>query len=328
MAAMAHRRYAEIMRDVEGLINRHIAHQRAGTQDRSKLKLLVPSVGTFFTPLNLEDAFIYQDKQRFISSRRFVPPSFNDIRLILNTAQVIGLFKGGPLNLVTFDGDVTLYDDGESLTPGNPVIPRILGLLQWGTRIGIVTAAGYTDASRYYGRLHGLLDAIRDSKELTSAQKQNLVVMGGESNYLFKFDIERPNLLTFVPREEWTLEEMKGWTDEDVKELLDTAEVALRDAVKCMQLNALVLRKERAVGGNDVFVDIGDKSWGVLACQRFFGGIDGGKSLHVGDQFLSAGANDFKARLVCTTAWIASPAETVQLLDEIYIHSGRQCGES
>jgi hypothetical protein len=47
-------------------------------------------------------------------------------------------------------------------------------------------------------------------------------------------------------------------------------------------------------GGNDVFLDIGDKSWGVLACQRFFGGIDGSKTLHVGDQFLSAGANDFK----------------------------------
>jgi IMP and pyridine-specific 5'-nucleotidase len=42
--------------------------------------------------------------------------------------------------------------------------------------------------------------------------------------------------------------------------------------------------------------------------------------LHVGDQFLSAGANDFKARLVCTTAWIASPAETVDLLDELAAH--------
>lgn len=51
------------------------------------------------------------------------------------------------------------------------------------------------------------------------------------------------------------------------------------------------------------------------------GGIEGRKTLHVGDQFLSAGANDFKARLACTTAWIASPAETVQLLDEIFWHS-------
>jgi IMP and pyridine-specific 5'-nucleotidase len=70
-------------------------------------------------------------------------------------------------------------------------------------------------------------------------------------------------------------------------------------------------------GGNDVFVDIGDKSWGVRVCQGFFHGIDASKTLHVGDQFLSAGANDFKARLACTTAWIANPAETVALLDEI-----------
>lgn len=45
-----------------------------------------------------------------------------------------------------------------------------------------------------------------------------------------------------------------------------------------------------------IFVDIGDKSWGVMACQRYFGGIEGKRSLHVGDQFLSAGANDFKVK--------------------------------
>ena len=70
-------------------------------------------------------------------------------------------------------------------------------------------------------------------------------------------------------------------------------------------------------GGNDVFVDIGDKSFGVRVCQSFFHGIEGSKTLHVGDQFLSVGANDFKARSACTTAWIANPRETVQLLDEI-----------
>ena len=70
-------------------------------------------------------------------------------------------------------------------------------------------------------------------------------------------------------------------------------------------------------GGNDVFVDIGDKSWGVLGCQKFLGGVPAEKTLHVGDQFLSAGANDFKTRSACTTAWIANPAETVALLDEL-----------
>ena len=52
-------------------------------------------------------------------------------------------------------------------------------------------------------------------------------------------------------------------------------------------------------GGNDVFVDIGDKSWGVRACQLYFGDISSSKTLHVGDQFLSAGANDFKVCLLC-----------------------------
>lgn len=78
-------------------------------------------------------------------------------------------------------------------------------------------------------------------------------------------------------------------------------------------------------GGNDVFVDIGDKSWGVCVCQKYFGStvdaegesIKGDRTLHVGDQFLSAGSNDFKARVVGTTAWIASPTETVELLDEL-----------
>ncbi|RQM07128.1 hypothetical protein DH86_00003471 [Scytalidium sp. 3C] len=81
---------------------------KIGLQGQSKLKLLVPSIGNFFTRLPLEDAFRYQDSKRFISSRRFVPPSFNDVRLILNTAQVMGLLRTGPLELATFDGDVTL----------------------------------------------------------------------------------------------------------------------------------------------------------------------------------------------------------------------------
>ena len=85
-----------------------VAHQDVGLHSQSKLKLLVPSVGTFFTRLPLAAAFKYQDRKRFISSRRFVPPSFNDIRLILNTAQLMGITSAGPLDLATFDGDVTL----------------------------------------------------------------------------------------------------------------------------------------------------------------------------------------------------------------------------
>ncbi|KAJ5198699.1 uncharacterized protein N7498_007816 [Penicillium cinerascens] len=358
VAADTHQRYAEIMRDVENLINDHIQHHQRDAPGKSKLKLLVPTVGYFFTRLHLEDAFNYQDEHRFISRRRFVAPSFNDIRLILNSAQLLGLVRSSEVELVTFDGDVTLYDDGACLNPDNPVIPRILRLLERGCKVGIVTAAGYEEAPKYYGRLQGLLDAVHDSKTLTPSQKEGIIVMGGESNFLFRFDQDSESRLTYVSRKEWLLDEMRAWRDDDIKQLLDIAEDSLRACASNLGLPAAVLRKDRAVGvypvngvridrelleetvlvvqntverstvgsrlpfcafngGNDVFVDIGDKSWGVRACQQYFGGIDPSKTLHIGDQFLSAGANDFKARLASTTAWIASPAETVELLDEL-----------
>ncbi|KAK5718409.1 IMP 5'-nucleotidase [Elasticomyces elasticus] len=364
MVVNAQARYGQIMLDMEGMIEEHIASQKTpGTM--SKLKLLVPSVGVFFTPLPLKAAFDFQDKKRRMSSRRFVAPSFNDVRLVLNTGQVMALVQRSKLELVTFDGDVTLYDDGETLTPDNPCIPRILELLRKGTRIGIVTAAGYTDPSGYYNRLWGLLDTMATSED-SAKLEHRLVVMGGESNFLFTYTSAAPHKLVPVPLKEWQLPEMSTWTEENVEALLDVGEAALKDCVECLGLPVQVLRKERAVGifpskgirlsreqleetvlvvqrvletseagkripfcafngGNDVFVDVGDKSYGVMACQRYFGGIEGGKTLHVGDQFLSAGANDFKARLACTTAWIASPAETCTLLDEIeHLGTGEQ----
>ena len=239
--------------------------------------------------------------------------------------------------LVTFDGDVTLYDDGQCLVSSSPVIPNILALLARDINIGIVTAAGYTDGARYFERLHGLLEAIRDSEVLTKKQKESLIILGGESSYMFQSaPEEEPTLLRAVARDTWALEEMKAWTEGDINHLLDLAETALRDSVVAMRLNAVVLRKERAVGivhgnvggrfareqleeavlavqrtlemtevgqrlpfcafngGNDVFVDIGDKRLGVLCCQTFFGQVTGKQTLHIGDQFLSAGHNDFK----------------------------------
>ena len=347
-----------------------VAHQARINVIPSKLKLLVPPIGNFFTRLPLEAAFKFQDRKRFISSRRFVSPSFNDVRLILNTAQLMAVTTQSTLKLATFDGDVTLYDDGQSLEPASPIISRMIDLMHKNVKIGIVTAAGYTTADRYYARLHGLLDAIAQSTVLTPQQRQNIVIMGGEANYMFEFSPTSPHLLAPVPQERWLTAEMSTWSDASIKALLDVAEAALGDCIKTMSLPATLMRKDRAVGiipsdpsvripresleetvlvvqkilelsvggtdrnnkivpfcafngGRDVFVDIGDKSWGVSVCQDWFGGKGGNRSikpeetLHVGDQFLSAGSNDFKARSVATTAWIASPTETVDLLDEL-----------
>jgi len=344
-----------------------VVHQKNGTHGRSKLKLLLPTIGVFFTPLMLKNAFGYQDEIRRISSRRFVAPSFNDIRLILNTAQIMGvLAQHESFELITFDGDLTLYNDGACLLPDNPVIPRILRLLSQGVKVAIITAAGYDRSERYYERLGGLLESIKLNVQAEKLVDPTFIVVGGESNYVYKFDMDSSEtLLRQVPRATWMLDEMRAWSDTDMQALLDIAEGALRDCISTLSLSAEVLRKERAVGiiprtepgtrkftreqleetvlvaqqvveaslpgrripfcafngGNDVFVDIGDKAWGVRVCQKYLGGIDGSRTLHVGDQFLSAGSNDFKARTACTTAWIANPAETVQLLDELAIHS-------
>jgi hypothetical protein len=53
------------------------------------------------------------------------------------------------------------------------------------TKIGIVTAAGYLEAEKYYGRLHGLLEAVAVSEALTPKQKQNLIVMGMSASLPF-----------------------------------------------------------------------------------------------------------------------------------------------
>jgi len=66
------------------IVNKLVAHQRENTPLRSKLKMLVPTIGIFFTPLPLREAFLTTEPQRAISQRRFVAPSFNGILRLLD----------------------------------------------------------------------------------------------------------------------------------------------------------------------------------------------------------------------------------------------------
>lgn len=212
----------------------------------------MPTVGGFFTPLPLEDAFKYQDSRKRISSRRFVAPSFNDVRAVLNTAQCMSIAHDGPLRLVTFDGDLTLYDDGESLEPANPVIDRILQLLRRGTYIGIVTAAGYSDPTGYVSRLWGLLRAVHHAEVEGVLKDPKLVIIGGECNYLCIHDglqqgTDEP-VLKMIPRDDWVLSEMKTWDTKKMQRLLDVAEEALQICMDTLGLDGTILRKEYAIG--------------------------------------------------------------------------------
>ena len=123
----------------------------------------------------------------------------------MNSAQLIALVKSGPLELVTFDGDVTLYPDGGVLERGDAVVERLLGLLRRRVNVGVVTAAGYADGGGYEGRLKGLLKGVEElDGDGWGASRGDLIVMGGESSYLFRYeDDAEEGYLGYVDRDRW-----------------------------------------------------------------------------------------------------------------------------
>ena len=416
IALECRKRYLEIFQDVERLIDHTIAVDKLNLPHRSesRLRKLVPSLGKFFTPLPLVEAFHIEDDRRRISQRRLVSPLFNDVRMILNSAQVLALTKlyqkeESRLKLVTFDGDVTLYEDGQSLLQDAPVVSRLVKLLSLGLFVGVVTAAGYPGelgAQHYYSRLAGLIDRITLDESLTMDQRENLLVMGGESNYLFRYSNEKKNL-SLVPSDQWLLPNMIKWDINKIEHIMASTEHHMKHLrLKFnIQDKTTIIRKERSVGiipnpgekilrehleelviscsdrvaevlstlyneprrrsvvgsqsnttsasvgyseneikvcafngGSDVWVDIGDKSLGVESLQVYLCKdvkhhqicpIQKSESLHIGDQFASLGANDFKARLSACTVWIANPRETVDILDDLIAgFDGKNKGEN
>ncbi|KAJ1981072.1 IMP 5'-nucleotidase [Dimargaris verticillata] len=242
-------RYAEVMTQVEELVNEHIAMQAKGLEKYSRLRRLVPTVGTFFTPLPLRESFLYANSKHAIASRKYVPPSFNEIRRILNTAQIRA--SAPHLRFITFDGDMTLYPDGQTFAADSMLITQIVGLLQRGITVAIVTAAGYgSNAARYQERISGLLQGMAGTINsghplLTADQATQFYVVGGECNYLFRCTPEFT--LRYIPDHEYE-SKLRAWNDDDIQRFLTVAEANLRQCVHDMKLDAQVLRKERAVG--------------------------------------------------------------------------------
>ncbi|WPK23128.1 hypothetical protein PUMCH_000353 [Australozyma saopauloensis] len=398
-------RYLEVFEDVEKLIEDTIlldeVHKDPHHVARSRLRQLVPTVGKFFTKLPLREAFLIEDKKRLISRRNLVSPSFNDIRSILNTAQVLALTNntsGSKVRLMTFDGDVTLYEDGKNLSLDSPLVSCLVRLLANDLYVAVVTAAGYPGhqgALSYQSRLNGLIEQLKTSTALSDRQKNNFLIMGGESNYLFRYD-SKIGGLRFIDGDEWYLPLMRSWDQSKILETMDVCHEHIVHLQKKFRLDddakTKIIRKERSLGiipvegykisreileemvlsvlarlnevlflqksqgihlfhktneelpepsgqmedhdiracafngGADVWVDIGDKSLGVAALQQYLYStstrkdkklISHSESLHIGDQFASVGANDFKARLSACTVWISSPRETEEILEEL-----------
>ncbi|KAL6780644.1 hypothetical protein ACKKBF_B12340 [Auxenochlorella protothecoides x Auxenochlorella symbiontica] len=324
----------EVMQKVEQWALEHHRSPRS-----SRLKRMVPSLGSFFTPLRLVDAFMEYDEFFALSRRHFIPPNFAELRHILNIAQIHA--SATSLRLVTFDADGTLYADGAHMQHDNEMIGHVIDLMRAGVHVAIVTAAGYpNEPERFEERFDGLLAALRYQPK---AVVNRFHVMGGECNYLLRVDRGR---LAFVPDSEWKSEFMASWREDDIHELLETAERLLLEGAERLRLPVSVVRKERAVGvvptaptiyevleelaltvhagllagptpnlpfcafngGNDVFVDVGNKSIGLEALMRYVG-VGPDQALHAGDRFTDSG-NDVATRDCCSIIWVANPEET------------------
>ena len=325
----------EVMQKVERWVDEHRRDPRA-----SRLRRMVPTVGSFFTPLRLVNAFLEYDEFFALSRRQYVHPNFAEMRHILNIAQLHASREG--LRLVTFDADGTLYADGAHMEHDNAMIRLIIQLMRANVHVAIVTAAGYPGApERFEQRVEGLLAAFRAlnvPKEVTD----RFHIMGGECNYLLRVGPGKDRRLEFVPDEEWKSTFMMSWSERDIQKLLKDAEALLLEGATRLRLPVTVMRKERAVGviptaptiyevledlaitvqsrldsplpfcafngGNDVFVDVGNKSLGLESLMSHLA-FTPAEVLHVGDRFTESG-NDSATRDCCSILWVANPEET------------------
>ncbi|KAI3438181.1 hypothetical protein D9Q98_000618 [Chlorella vulgaris] len=324
----------EVMQKMERWIVEHRKDPRS-----SRLRRMVPTIGSFFVPLKLVDAFNEYDEFFALSRRQYVPPNFAELRHILNIAQVH--CSAQTLKLVTFDADGTLYADGHHIEHDNEMIRHIITLMRSNVHVAIVTAAGYPGApERFEQRVEGLLAAFRQLN-LSKSITDRFHIMGGECNYLLR--VSGPDKrLQFVPDGEWKSKVMRGWTPQRCEALLDDAERLLLESAHRLRLPVEVIRKERACGvvptvptiyevleelaitvqaqlssdlpfcafngGNDVFVDVGNKSLGLEALMNYLK-LSPAEVLHVGDRFSDTG-NDSATRDCCSILWVANPEET------------------
>ncbi|CAD7932161.1 unnamed protein product [Amoebophrya sp. A25] len=258
---------------VEELVKEHVE-----LQDDSKLTRILPDVSPMLAPLKLRDAFAIYNKKYRITNRRFVAPSFNEIRHIVNLATVLGL---PGLKLMTFDGDGTLYVDQKNFDDLF-LAQQLLELLQSGVAVALVTAANYgLQGHKYEIRLRGLLDFFA-AKKVSPELCRNFFVVAGESGYLLRLaavkeevstakangngvdsetphkagggdDKEKPTKMKTVykivgAQDEWHYYNRGGNCTPNMKLVLDRCEETLRNGVKDMNMSAQILRKPTSVG--------------------------------------------------------------------------------
>jgi IMP and pyridine-specific 5'-nucleotidase len=291
----------EVFQVIQDMIAEHVMDA-----DDSRLRKLLPSINRIFLPLDLVRAVKEYDTRKHLLARKRVPPTFKEVRHILNLATVHAI--ASKLKLVTFDADDTIYEDGGTISATSGMVKVIVELLRRGVVVSLVTAAGYPgNPGRYEERLRGILDAL---ESCTKEERARFLVMGGECNYLLetytKASCGGKVFLRDIDGHLWKDGRGVRWLEDDITELLDSAEKTLRETTQVLHMEAMILRKERAIGivnttskrytyedleeicltlqhelkhcnvpfcafngGNDVWVDVGNKALGIQALQKY-----------------------------------------------------------
>jgi IMP and pyridine-specific 5'-nucleotidase len=84
---------ADTFSHFEVLIEEHRKMHAANSTRASRLQQLVPTIGTFHTRLPLRQAFEVYNAKHCLTKRKHIQISFNEIRHILNLAQVMAMRK-------------------------------------------------------------------------------------------------------------------------------------------------------------------------------------------------------------------------------------------
>jgi IMP and pyridine-specific 5'-nucleotidase len=212
---------ADTFSHFEVLIEEHRTMEAEGNSQPSSLKQLVPTIGMFHTPLPLRAAFeIYNEKHK-LTKRKHIQISFNELRHILNLAQIMALgpaksggespnpYDGSSMDLLegrtfeavmddesqrahfngprlmTVDGDQTLYSDGANFSDNPRLAHYLYQLLRHGVCVAVVTAAGYEYAvEKYELRLSGLLQFFQE-RGLSKAECERFYLFGTTSVLCF-----------------------------------------------------------------------------------------------------------------------------------------------
>ncbi|EED92089.1 predicted protein, partial [Thalassiosira pseudonana CCMP1335] len=218
----------------------------------SRLKQLVPSVGTFYTRLPLRRAFEAYNAKYGITKRRHICISFNEIRHILNLAQIIAMIHPYHMEEEIVVRNQTLYSDGANFE-SNPKLAKYLYLLlKHGVTIAVVTAAGYEyQSEKYELRLSGLLAYFKE-RGLEVDDLERFYIFGGECNYLLRdyklHAVREDGPGGWLVSTKYFPEAPGNWLQSEITAVLDKAESSFQACVEDQHMRARIIRKKRSVG--------------------------------------------------------------------------------